>query len=467
MSSPLPDAAAREPDRDPYAALRHAGYRRFLIGNFLANVGRQAVSIAATWQIYQWTHSATALGLVGLVNVLPLLAFVLPAGVWADRVDRRRIIMGCMIGSASLSLTLALVTHFHAAIPAAAPIMAVNRGLEAIALLFERHVDPASLHFSQPALPIIYALLFLHAIVRVVAGPARGAIVPQLVPARHLSNAVTWSSSLFELSTVIGPALGGMIVALSSYALVYALDVFCALSLVGALLGVAPLPRPATPGGELPPGALAGVRFIGSHPPVLGAMALDLFAVVLGGAVALLPLYADQVLHVGPAGLGWLRAAPSLGAIVMAFVVAHRRPFARPGLVMLWSVAGFGAAVTLFSLSTSVWLSLLALFLSGACDNVSVVIRHSVVQLLTPDALRGRVTSVNQLFIGCSNEISALRAGLMAALLGPVLAASLGGVGTIAVTLAAAIVWPSLRTLPPLHRLTAADTDKRPGEKNG
>lgn len=466
MSSPVAGSSTPEPNRDPYASLRFAGYRRFLIGNFLANIGRQAVSVAATWQIYQWTHSATALGLVGLVNVLPLLAFVLPAGVWADRSDRRRIIRRCMAGSALLSLALAAVTHFRAAIPNAPVIAAANEALRAIALVFERHADPATLDFTEPALPIIYALLFLHAIVRVVAGPARGAIVPQLVPASALSNAVRWSSSLFELSTVIGPALGGGIVALSGYALVYGFDVLCALSLAVALLGLEPLrvaARPTAP----PPGALAGVRFIGAHPPILGALALDLFAVVLGGAISLLPIYADQILHVGPATLGWLRAAPSVGAIAMAFIGAHQPPFARPGLVMLWSVAGFGAAVTLFSVSTSLWLSLFALFLSGACDNISVVVRHSVVQLLTPDALRGRVTSVNQLFIGCSNEISALRAGLMAALLGPVLAASLGGAGTVAVTLAAALLWPSLRALPPLHHLRPVDTDKWPGEKNG
>jgi MFS family permease len=456
-----------EPNRDPYAALRYAGYRRFLFGNFLANVGRQAVSVAATWQIYQWTHSATALGLVGLVNVIPLLAFVLPAGAWADRMDRRKIIFRCMTVASALSLALALVSRFHDAIPHWPVLAAANHALRAIALVFERHVDPATLDFSDPALPIIYTILFLHSIARVAAGPARGSIVPLLVPTEALSNAVTWSSSTFELSTVVGPALGGLIVAASSYSFVYGIDVLCTLSLAVALLGVAPLPRPEVqPAAGPRPGMLEGARFIWRHPQVLGALALDLFAVVLGGAVSLLPIYADSILHVGPAGLGWLRAAPSVGAILMAFLVAHRPPFARPGWVMLWSVAGFGAAVTLFSLSTSLWLSLLALFLSGAFDNVSVVVRHSIVQLLTPDSLRGRVTSVNQLFIGSSNEISALRAGLAAALLGPVLAASLGGAGTIAVTIAAACVWPSLRHLPPLHQLLPADMDKRPLEKN-
>lgn len=455
-----------DPLRDPYAALRHAGYRRYLTGNFLANAGRQAVSIAATWQIYQWTHSATALGLVGLVNVVPLLLFVLPAGALADRFERRVIIMRCMGVAAALSLLLALVSHFDHVIPAWAPLTAANEVLRDIALLFERHVDPAKLRFDNPALPLIYLLLFLQAVVRVVGAPSRGSIVPLLVPTPALSNAVTWSSSTFELSTVVGPALGGLVVAGFGYSWVYALDVVCAGSLVVALRGVK-LPRQTAATGTAPdPGALAGARFIWRRQPLLAAMTLDLFAVVLGGAITLLPIYADQILHVGPAGLGWLRAAPALGAITMAFVVAHRRPMRRPGLVMLWSVVGFGASMVAFGLSTWFWVSLLALFFSGVCDNVSVVVRHSVVQLLTPDSLRGRVTSVNQLFIGSSNEISSLRAGLTAALLGPVLAATLGGVGTIAVTIAVAWIWPGLKHLPPLHQMTPEPDD--PGEnKNG
>lgn len=449
--------------RDPYSALRHAGYRRYLAGNFLANAGRQAVSIAATWQIYQWTNSATALGLVGLVNVVPLLLFVLPAGALADRVDRATIIQRCMGAAAVLSLLLALVSHYDHAIPALPALDAANHALRSLALVFERHVDPATLRFDNPALPLVYLLLFLHAVVRVIGAPARGSIVPLLVPTASLGNAVTWSSSTFELSTVVGPALGGLVVASLGYAWVYALDVLCAGSLVFALLGVRLLRQPGAAGPSPDAGALAGARFIWRRQPLLAAMTLDLFAVILGGAVMLLPIYADKILHVGPAGLGWLRAAPAIGAITMAFVVAHRRPFARPGLVMLWSVVGFGAAMVVFGLSTWFWLSLVALFLSGACDNVSVVVRHSVVQLLTPDSLRGRVTSVNQLFVGSSNEISALRAGLTAALLGPVLATTLGGLGTIAVTAAVALAWPGLKHLPPLPQL--APEPDGPGEK--
>jgi MFS family permease len=198
---------------------------------------------------------------------------------------------------------------------------------------------------------------------------------------------------------------------------------------------------------------VAGAEFIWNRKVILGASSLDLFAVLLGGATALLPVFAAQILEVGPVGFGWLRAAPSIGAIAMALWLAHRPPLARPGRALLWSVAGFGVATILFGWSRSLWLSLIALALTGALDNVSVVVRQSLVQLLTPDALRGRVTAVNQIFIGSSNEIGALRAGLMSAAVGPVAAVVWGGVGTVLVAVAVARAVPQLRSLPPLHTL--------------
>lgn len=447
---------------DPYVALRHAGYRRYLIGNFLANVGRQAFNVAAAWQIYQWTNSATALGLVGLVNVVPLFALILPAGALADRLERRRIIMRTTVVSTLLSLVLVFVTHYHASIPRLAVLGQANELLRGIALLFERHADPASLRFDNPALPLTYLILFVQACLRVLAGPSRGAFVPLLVPQSALSNAVTWTSSSFELSTVLGPALGGLVVAFTNYSTVYLLDVAAGTIFIVMLLGVHPA-GPAAAAARPRGGMLEGVRFMWRNPNVLAAMSLDLFAVILGGVTALLPIYADKILHVGPAGLGWLRAAPAAGAIAMAMFSAHRPSARRPGLLMLWSVAGFGAVLTVFGLSTSFWLSMAALFLSGAFDNYSVVVRHSLVQLMTPDALRGRVTAVNQLFIGSSNEVSALRAGLSAALFGPVIAAGMGGLGTIGVVLVVAWLAPSLRHVPPLHQLqTEADEEEKP-----
>ena len=448
------------PARDPYAAMRHAGYRRYLVGNLLFNTGRQALSVAIAWQIYQWTNSATALGLVGLVNVIPLLALVLPAGVLADRVDRRRIVSYTMWASAALSGALLLVTHYHATLPDAGPLRAANDLLRSIALVFERHVDPATLHFDNPALPIIFLILFLQSTARVIGNPARAALVPLLVPVSAVSNAVTWSASSFELSTVVGPALGGFIVAAGGYSPVYLLDLAASVTFALLLFGV-PVTPVVHPTGTPAPDTFAGVRFIWQRKPILAAITLDLFAVLLGGAVALLPIYADRILHVGPAGLGWLRAAPALGAITMAFLVTHLPPAKRPGLGMLWSVAGFGAAIVLFGLSTNFWLSMTALYLSGVCDNFSVVVRHTLVQMLTPDVLRGRVSAFNQLFIGSSNEISELRAGLAAALFGPVAAAAGGGLGTILVVIIVAVALPALKTVPSLHDLKAEPNDEK------
>lgn len=438
--------------RDPYAAMRHGGYSRYLAGYFLSNTGRQAMSVAIAWQIYQWTNSATALGLVGLINVLPLLALVLPAGVMADHLERRRLVAWTMAASGLLSLALLLVTHFSAALPAWPVLHGANGVLRAIALVFERHVDPATLHFDNPALPVIFTLLFLQSVARVLGTPARAALIPQLVPADAVSNAVTWSASSFELSTVIGPALGGFLVASTGYDVVYLLDFVASSAFALLMLGVRLHAAPRVAGGPKPD-MFAGVRFIWRRQPVLAAITLDLFAVLFGGAVALLPIYADKILHVGAAGLGWLRAAPSAGAITMAFIVTHVRPARHPGRLMLWAVAGFGAAIVVFGLSKFVWLSLLALFLSGMCDNFSVVVRHSLVQMLTPDVLRGRVTAFNQLFIGSSNEISELRAGLAAALWGPVMAATVGGFITIGVVVTIAMLLPGLKTVPPLHQL--------------
>jgi MFS family permease len=271
---------------------------------------------------------------------------------------------------------------------------------------------------------------------------------------RALSNAITWNSSAFEIATMAGPALGGFLVAKLGFPIVYLLDATTSLTLVVLLTRVKYLnaPQPATTRRTWRQ-ALAGAEFIWRKKVILGASSLDLFAVLLGGATTLLPIYADQILHVDAIGFGWLRAAPSFGAFSMAMWLAHRKPLRQPGRALLAAVAGFGLAIVIFGLSKWFWLSLVALFFTGAFDNVSVVIRQSLVQLLTPDALRGRVTSVNQIFIGSSNEIGALRAGLMAALFGPVFAVVAGGAGTLLVVAAIASAVPPLRRLAPLDQL--------------
>jgi MFS family permease len=395
------------------------------------------------------------LGLVGVVNVLPLLALILPAGALADRHDRKRLIT---LGTAVLALLnagLALLAFAHAAVPALAPLRWGNAVLRHVALLFERHTELATLRFDEPALPLLFVLLGAHACVRVLIWPARGSITPLLVPPAALGNAITWNTSAFEVATITGPAIGGMVIDRVGFPIVYvagaATEIVFLFLLRPVRYFVAPAARVVAQRswGEV----LAGARFIWRQKVMLGASSLDLFAVLLGGATALLPVFADQILHVGPAGFGWLRAAPSLGAVSMAMWIAHRPPLRHPGNALLWSVAGFGAATLVFGLSHWFWLSLVALFFTGAFDNISVVVRQSLLQFLTPDSLRGRVTAVNQIFVGSSNEIGALRAGLTAALIGPVAAVAWGGAGTIGVTIAIAAALPALRRLAPLHTL--------------
>ncbi len=442
------------PPHDPYAALRISTYRDYLGGSFLALMGRQAVTAVALWQVYQWTHSATALGLVGLVNVLPLLALSLPAGAIADRHDRRRLIAAGTAAVAAINIALAALSLWHEAIPNVAPLRWMNATLLHIATVFEQHAAPGSLHFEHPALPLIYLLLLLNASVRILIWPARSSITPLLVPNAALTNAITWNTSTFEIATVAGPALGGMLIAFADVPAVYALGAALELAFLIALGRVRYFQAPQrTTGRRTWRDMMAGAEFIWRKKVILGASSLDLFAVLLGGATALLPIYADQILHVGPIGFGWLRAAPSLGAFAMAMWIAHRAPLAQPGRALLWSVVGFGIAIVAFGLSRWFWLSLVALFFTGAFDNISVVVRQTLVQLLTPDALRGRVTAVNQIFIGSSNEIGALRAGLMSAMIGPVGAVVWGGIGTVAIAGLIARGVPALRQLPALHTL--------------
>jgi MFS family permease len=442
------------PAHDPYAALRVSNFRDYLLGSFVALIGRQAAVAVALWQVYQWTHSATALGLVGLINVLPLLALSLPAGALADHHDRARLIaLGTAI-VAVVNIGLGVLAFWHTAVPALGPLQWANDALREVAFVFERHAEPGTLRFNEPALPLIFLLLLAQACARILTWPARSSITPLLLPTAALANAITWSTSAFEIATITGPALGGFLIASAGIAPVYAFAEVLDLVFLFALGRVKYFQPPQrTALRRTWRDVFAGAEYIWRKKIILGASTLDMFAVLLGGATALLPIYADQILHVGPIGFGWLRAAPSLGAFAMAMWLAHRTPLAAPGRALLWTVAGFGAALIVFGVSRWLWLSLLALFFSGAFDMISVVVRQSLVQLLTPDKLRGRVMAVNQIFIGSSNEIGALRAGLMSALIGPVGAVVWGGIGTIVVTLAIARAVPPLRRLPPLHTL--------------
>jgi MFS family permease len=436
---------------DPYAAFRSRGFSYFTAGNLLSIIGRQMLAVAVEWEIYRRTHSATALGLVGLVFAIPIVGLSLPAGYLADRISRKHMILVSQIFSAIASAALAFVSWQHLAIPNWPVLRASNGALTSVAAVFERHHP--QFHFDDASIPIIYLLLFIGAVARTFSWAARSSFFPTLVSRDAFANAVTWNNSVFQIGSVVGPTISGFLVANIGFSIVYLIDAITAFTF---FLLVLPIPRAKKIGERVAEnawrGLIAGIRFVFSRKVILATITLDLFAVLLGGATALLPIFADQILHCGPVGLGWMRAAPAIGAFAMALVVAYLPPMKHAGTTLLWCVTGFGLATIVFGLSTAFWLSLLMLFLIGAFDSVSVIIRGSIVQLVTPDEMRGRVSSVNNIFIGTSNEFGALESGLTAALFGPLISVVAGGLGTILVVFAVSFGWPETRKIAALDR---------------
>ena len=294
--------------------------------------------------------------------------------------------------------------------------------------------------------------MFLSASIRTFGWAARSSFLPTLVPRETFANAVTWNSSIFQISCVLGPALGGFLIVRLGFPFIYALDATCALLFFLLVLPIRKIRENRRAVGNAWRSLADGISFVLSRKVILATITLDLFAVLLGGATALLPIFADQILHCGPIGLGWLRAAPAVGAFLMALTIAYLPPMRQAGRTLLWCVCGFGAATIVFGASHWFWLSLLMLFLTGVFDSVSMVVRQTIVQLLTPDEMRGRVSAVNNIFIGTSNEFGALESGLTAALLGPVVSVVAGGVGTILVVLAVAWKWPETRRIGALDK---------------
>lgn len=403
---------------DSLAAMRIPAVRRFAAGRLSSTLAAQMLSVAVGWQLYERTGSAFALGLVGLVELIPVVVLALPAGQAADRFRRRDLAMAA-----------------HALLGLCAAGLAIASALAA-------------------PLWIIYTLLFFTGVGGTFRSPAVGSMLPQLVPPELFANANAWLSSGFELSSMAGPALGGVVIAATGGATwAFVLAAAAHLFFVGVL---ATLPRfpPAHSGkGASVHDALAGLRFIFRNKVFLAAITLDLFAVLLGGATALLPVFAKDVLHAGPTGLGWLRAAPAIGAFSMALVQTRLPAWKHPGRVLLWTVVGFGAATIVFGLSQIFWLSFAALALTGLFDNVSVVIRLTLEQAMTPDAMRGRVSAIHYVFIGFSNELGSFESGTTAALFGPLASVVGGGIGTILVVIAVAALWPHMARLPPLASL--------------
>ncbi|MEA3212617.1 MAG: hypothetical protein QOE70_5674 [Chthoniobacter sp.] len=441
---------------DPYAAFRVPAYRNYWIGGFVSVIGRQMLSLAVIYELYRRTNSKTALGLAGLMGALPIIFLSLPAGQLADRLNRKWIIQITQMLLVCTSVCLALLAREGVAVPAYDPLVWADRVLTWIAVRFG---DNAHEIAFGPEIPLIYLLLLLNGTARAFGWAARTPFMANVVPREALPNAVMWSSSNFEIGSVTGPALGGMLMAGFGLPLVYALDAVCSLVFIAFLWPVHYVQPPVTRH-EMPLQQLfSGIRFVWQTKVILATITLDLFAVLLGGATVLLPIFAAEILHVGTVGFGWLRAAPSFGAIAMSLTLMHRRPMERAGNMMLCAVAGFGLATIVFGLSRSFWLSMAALAVTGACDNVSVVVRHTLVQLLTPDSMRGRVSAVNNVFIGSSNELGAFESGTTAAAFGPVLSVVGGGIGTILAVLGVAKLWPEVRRIGRLQPVEETDRE--------
>lgn len=394
--------------------LSHPSFVRFWCARVAAVSGTQMLMLTIGWHMYELTASAWDLGLVGLFQFVPALAMTLPAGHAADRHHRARIVALCLSAQAAVAVLLVIGTLAHAV--------------------------------SRDWLLVLSALL---GAIRPFQMSAQQALLPSLVPAPLLARATAVTSTGTQAAVICGPALGGLIFAVN----VNAVYVVCTALFFGAALACLWVRYERQPAVHEPVSVstlLAGLRYVWGHPVLLGAVSLDLFAVLLGGATALLPIFAKEILHVGPEGLGVLRSAPAVGALAAGLVLSHIALERRVGRKLLVAVAVFGLCMVAFGLSTSFWLSLLALAVSGAADMVSVVIRQTLVQLETPDAMRGRVAAVNTLFIGASNQLGEFESGVTAAAFGPVGSVVLGGLGTIGVSLA---WWRLFRPLAQRDRL--------------
>lgn len=428
MNEPGPAPAAKH---DPFAALRYSNFWIYVSSYAIAVVSSVMLSTCAKFEVNELTrHSANGasfyLGLLAACGAVPVLALSIFAGHVADRFSRKGVLL----------ITQVILT----AMPFLFGFLAM-RGIHSVW--------------------VIYAIILANGIALTFARPSRGALIVTLVPREHFSNAVTWNSSIFEISGALAPAIAGYLIAGTKLHTALFVSGAC---MFGCLIISLFLPNPKAASGKEPmslSSLLAGVRFVLRTRLLFAAMSLDLFAVLFGGVTYLMPVFADR-LGVGAKGLGWMLAATSFGAISMALFQAARPPYRRAGRALLIAVVGFGMATIVFGLSQSFWLSLAMLFIVGVCDNVSVVVRHSLVNLITPDAMRGRVGAVNQVFVGASNEIGGLESGMTAAAFGPVASAVAGGILTISTALLIASRFREIRLLGALHEIKPAPLDATP-----
>jgi len=408
---------------DPYEALRYHGYRCLLAGGVVTSIGAGMQTVAVSWEMWERTSDEWNLALIGLVQFLPILLLALPAGQLADRFNRKVLVQLAQALGALASL-----------------------GLMAVSMV------------TGPVWLMLF-FLTIFGIARAFTAPARQSLLPQIVPPGTLPNAVAWNSTGWQIANVSGPLLGGLLVWRADAAWpVYFLTACCSFGYILFLIPVSPRQTEELPTSRSLADLFAGVRFVWHTKLLLAAISLDLFAVLLGGATALLPIYAKEILHVDKLGLGVLRSAPALGATLMAVAMAHLPPLRRPGVALLIAVAGFGAATIAFGVSQDFWLSYGLLALAGAFDNVSVVVRGTLMQSLTPNSMRGRVSAVNTVFISSSNELGEFESGAVAKATSAEFAVVSGGIGTLGIVLGAMLIWPQLLLLGPLHKL-------RPEEK--
>lgn len=415
-----------EPEDRPYDILRNRDFSLYLIGRLVAQLGQQMLVMAVGWEIYDRTGSGMALGLVGLTQMIPMFLFTLPAGHVADNYSRKRIVLTMTAVLAAASLALA--------------------GLSAV----------------RAPMAWIYLCLFVISSARTFMWAANAAFLPHLVDRKDLSRAINWNAGAFQLASIVGPLMAGGIIEWMGglhfpgpAAPVYAIQavtsvVFCVLVALVRRDHTVAVKEPMTLRA-----LLTGFRFVYASKIILGIITLDMFAVLLGGATALLPAYARDILFINAVGLGFLQAALPAGSLLCAFILNHRPPMQKAGRAMLWAVAAFGLTTIGFGFSQWFWLSLLMLFACGAADTISVVVRHTLVQTLTPDDKRGRVSAVNNLFIGTSNELGRFESGTVAQIFGPttghtivagmVVSVVSGGIGTILVVCAVALIWPQIR----------------------
>ncbi|MCE5267058.1 MAG: MFS transporter [Planctomycetaceae bacterium] len=423
---------------DSYALWRNPEYRCYAGSWFLITFSRRVEFFAVTIHLarmFNATQASFALGMIGVVQALPVMLLAIAGGHLADRFNRRNVMLATFV-----------LGIFSAA------------GLLGVALL-------------GGSVWWIYGLLAAGAVGWGLGNPARQALLPQLVPAKVFSNSVAWNSTVFYIATVTGPVVGGAIVGGlpgTGLAVAFALVTFCRVMAVAAIALIGDSRESSTDHSVTWESLVAGIRFVWNTKLILATITLDLFAVLFGGATYLLPVYAQHILHVGPTALGLLLSADAIGAICMAVLLANRPPLRRAGPALLWAVSGFGVAWIIFGLSQWFWLSLLMMFIIGALDNISVVVRHTLVQMLTPDEMRGRVSAVNGVFIVASNDLGGLESGLTSGLLGrmfgpalgPVISVVGGGVGTILVVLAAAKTWPQLLKIGSLASIRPATLEE-------